>query len=98
MPSFRASRSTLAGFFGMKQACPILAEYLETKPTSLAATKERRALPEYPSDVHPDPAYGLGLMLTANESDAHPLGHGGAGSGSKIAVFARAQRLDVLGL
>lgn len=63
------------------------------KPESLAAMKERRALPEYRSDVHPDPAYGLGLMLTANEPDAHPLGHGGAGPGSKIAVYAQAHRV-----
>ncbi len=62
------------------------------KPTTLASMKERRALPDYRSDIHPDPAYGLGLMLTANEPDAHPLGHGGAGPGSKIAVYARAHR------
>ena len=63
------------------------------KATSLAAMKERRALPEYRSDVHPDPAYGLGLMLTANEPDAHPLGHGGSGPGSKIAVYALTRRV-----
>ena len=63
------------------------------KPASFAMMKERRALPEYRSDVHPDPAYGLGLMLTANDPDAHPLGHGGAGPGSKIAVYARAHRV-----
>ncbi len=63
------------------------------RPTSLAAMKERRALPEYRSDVHPDPAYGLGLMLTAHEPDAHPLGHGGAGPGSKIAVYAQTHRV-----
>ncbi len=62
-------------------------------PASLAMMKERRALPEYRSNVHPDPAYGLGLMLTANDPDAHPLGHGGAGPGSKIAVYARAHRV-----
>jgi len=62
-------------------------------PASLAVMKERRALPEYRSHVHPDPAYGLGLMLTANDPDAHPLGHGGAGPGSKIAVYARAHRV-----
>jgi len=63
------------------------------KPVSLAAMKERRPLPECRSEVHPDPAYVLGIMLTANEPDAHPLGHGGAGPGSKIAVYARAQRV-----
>lgn len=63
------------------------------KQASLATMKERRALPEFRSAVHPDPAYGLGLMLTANEPDAYPLGHGGAGPGSKIAVYARARRV-----
>jgi CubicO group peptidase (beta-lactamase class C family) len=65
-------------------------------PASLAAMKERRALPEFRSDVHPDPAYGLGLMLTANEPDAHPFGHGGAGPGSKIAVYARARQVAAI--
>ena len=58
------------------------------KPSSLAAMKEPRALPEYRSDDHPDPGYGLGLMLAANEPDAHPFGHSGAGPGSRIAVCA----------
>ena len=66
------------------------------KPASLVMMKERRALPEYRSDVHPDPAYGLGLMLTANDPDAHPLGHGGAGPGSKIAVYAQENRVAAI--
>ena len=63
------------------------------KPSSLAAMREPRALPEYRSDVHPDPAFGLGLMLTANEPDAHPLGHSGAGPGSKVAVYAHSRQV-----
>lgn len=63
------------------------------EPASLAMMKERRALPEYRSDIHLDPAYGLGLMLTANDPDAHPLGHGGGGPGSRIAIYARAHRV-----
>lgn len=59
--------------------------------------KERRALPKYCSDVHPDPAYGLGLVLTANEPDAHPFGHGGTGPGSKIAVYAQVHRVQPYG-
>jgi CubicO group peptidase (beta-lactamase class C family) len=61
-------------------------------PATLAAMKERKPLPDYRSDVHSDPAYGLGLMLTAENPDAHPLGHGGEGPGSKIAVYARDHR------
>jgi CubicO group peptidase (beta-lactamase class C family) len=58
------------------------------KPASFAAMKERRSR----SDAHPDPGYGLGLMLTAKDSDTHALGHSGAGPGSKIAVYAKAHR------
>jgi hypothetical protein len=59
------------------------------KPATWSAMKEGRALPEHRSDVHPDPAYGLGLMLTAKAPDAHSMGHGGGGPGSTIAVYAK---------
>jgi hypothetical protein len=49
-----------------------------------------RALPEHRSALHPDPAYGLGLMLHAQRPQSHPLGHSGAGPGSQIAVYAQA--------
>jgi CubicO group peptidase (beta-lactamase class C family) len=62
-------------------------------PTSLAAMKRRRPLPEHRSDAHPDPAYGLGLMLAADRPDAHPMGHSGAGPGSRIAVYAQTRRV-----
>jgi CubicO group peptidase (beta-lactamase class C family) len=55
----------------------------------LAAMLERRALPEHRSAIHPDPAYGLGLMLSAADPLDHPLGHTGEGPGSRIAVYAR---------
>ncbi|MGI4958954.1 MAG: serine hydrolase domain-containing protein [Janthinobacterium lividum] len=63
------------------------------KPATFASMKECQTLPDYQSDIHPDPAYGLGLMLTANNPEAHPLGHGGEGPGSKIAVYAQGCRV-----
>jgi hypothetical protein len=48
-----------------------------------------RPLPQFHSGTHPDPAYGLGLMLAATDPLAHPVGHSGAGPGSKIAVYER---------
>lgn len=59
------------------------------RPAALAAMRDARALPEHRSVVHPDPAYGLGLMLSATEPETRPLGHSGAGPGSRIAVYAR---------
>jgi CubicO group peptidase (beta-lactamase class C family) len=57
-----------------------------------AAMLERRPLPEHRSALHPDPAYGLGLMLSARDPLEHPLGHTGEGPGSRIAVYACGRR------
>jgi CubicO group peptidase (beta-lactamase class C family) len=59
------------------------------RPESLAAMVEGRPLPQFRGAKHPDPGYGLGLMLTANNPLDHPLGHSGEGPGSRIAVYAR---------
>ena len=59
------------------------------QPDSLAQMCDRRALPEHRSALYPDPAYGLGLMLHARDARSHPLGHSGAGPGSRIAVYAQ---------
>lgn len=56
---------------------------------TMAQMCESRALPEHRSALHPDPAYGLGLMLCAHAAKDWPLGHSGAGPGSQIAVYAR---------
>ncbi|WP_419730808.1 serine hydrolase domain-containing protein [Lichenicola sp.] len=60
-------------------------------PAMLAEMLRGRALPEYRGE-HPDPAYGLGIMLWANDPLDHPLGHRGEGPGSRIAVLARGTR------
>lgn len=57
-----------------------------------AAMLEGRPLPEHRSAIHPDPAYGLGLMLSATDPLEHPLGHTGEGPGSRIAVYARGRK------
>jgi CubicO group peptidase (beta-lactamase class C family) len=60
------------------------------KPGSLARMLDGRSLPQFRSGTHPDPAYGLGLMLfAATDPLAHPIGHSGGGPGSKIAVYER---------
>ena len=59
------------------------------EPTTLAAMMQGRALPDHRSAVHPDPAYGLGLMLSAENPEDHPIGHSGEGPGSRIAVYAK---------
>ena len=59
------------------------------KPTTLAVMVQGHALPDHRSTVHPDPAYGLGLMLSAEKSEDHPIGHSGEGPGSRIAVYAK---------
>ncbi|WP_159730556.1 serine hydrolase [Methylosinus sp. Ce-a6] len=56
------------------------------------AMLEGRSLPEHRSALHPDPAYGLGLMLSATDPMEHPLGHSGEGPGSRIAVYARGRK------
>ena len=58
-------------------------------PGSLARMLDGRPLPQFRSATHPDPAYGLGLMLAATDPLAHPVGHSGGGPGSKIAVYER---------
>lgn len=58
------------------------------QPETFASMLEGRALPEYRSRTFPNPAYGLGLMLEADNPLAHPLGHRGVGPGSAMAVFA----------
>ncbi len=61
-------------------------------PQSLAAMLERRPLPEHRSALQPDPAYGLGLMLRANNPSDFPIGHSGEGPGSTIAVYVQDRR------
>lgn len=56
---------------------------------TLARMRVGRALPEHRSATHPDPAYGLGLMLQARDAQSHPIGHSGSGPGSRIAVYAQ---------
>ena len=58
-------------------------------PKSLARMLEHRALPQFRSETHPDPAYGMGLMMRATNPLAHPIGHSGGGPGSRIAVYAQ---------
>ncbi|WP_260741107.1 serine hydrolase domain-containing protein [Tunturiibacter lichenicola] len=62
------------------------------KSATLAEMLQGRPLPEHGA-VHSDPAYGLGLMLRANNSLDYPLGHMGEGPGSRIAVLARGRRV-----
>ena len=63
------------------------------RPPTLAAMLEGYPLPQYRSEAHPDPAYGLGLMLSATDPQLHPVGHTGEGPGSRIAVYALADRV-----
>ena len=63
------------------------------QPGTLADMKTRHALPEHRSALHPDPAYGLGLMLSAKDPDEYPMGHSGEGPGSRIAVYAQGNRV-----
>ena len=58
---------------------------------TLAEMLDGRPLSGY-RDVHPDPAYGLGIMLWANNPSDHPLGHVGEGLGSRIAVLAQGRK------
>lgn len=67
----------------------LLTNHRILKPTTLADMIEGHALPESRSALRPDPAYGLGLMLSAKDPDLHPLGHSGEGPGSRIAVYAK---------
>ena len=56
-------------------------------PNFLSEMLEGRPLPQFASRLHPDPAYGLGLMLFAMNTLDHPIGHSGSGPGSRIAVY-----------
>jgi hypothetical protein len=57
---------------------------------------EPRPLPDYRSDLHPHPAYGLGVMLSAVAPELHPVGHSGEGPGSRIAVYALDDRASAI--
>lgn len=62
------------------------------RPETVALMIQGRALPEHRSALHPDPAYGLGLMQSAQNPLDHPIGHAGSGPGSNIAVYSLNQR------
>lgn len=62
------------------------------QPSTLSAMLVAHPLPQHRSEAHPDPAYGLGLMLSATNPTLHPIGHTGEGPGSRIAVYALADR------
>jgi CubicO group peptidase (beta-lactamase class C family) len=63
------------------------------RPSTLSAMLEGHPLPQYRSEAYPDPAYGLGVMLSATNPRLHPIGHTGEGPGSRIAVYALADRV-----
>lgn len=56
---------------------------------TLSRMLERRSLPQFRSELYPDPAYGMGLMLQATNPLHHPIGHTGSGPGSRIAVYGQ---------
>jgi len=62
------------------------------QPPTLSAMLAGHPLPDYRREAHPDPAYGLGLMLSASNPMHHPIGHTGEGPGSQIAVYALGNR------
>jgi CubicO group peptidase (beta-lactamase class C family) len=66
------------------------------QPMTFADMMHPHALPNFRSAVHPDPAYGLGLMLRATNPTMHPVGHTGEGPGSRIAVYARDRKVVAL--
>ena len=59
------------------------------RPNSLSRMLEPKPLPQFRSELCPDPAYGLGLTLRARNPLSHPIGHSGSGPGSRIAVYAQ---------
>lgn len=63
------------------------------RPDRVARMLQGRALPEHRSATYPDPAYGLGLMLWAQDPLDHPWGHSGGGPGSGIAVYALGRKI-----
>ena len=62
-------------------------------PSTLSAMLEGHPLPQHRCKAHSDPAYGLGVMLSATDPHLHPIGHTGEGPGSRIAVYALADRV-----
>lgn len=74
-------------------AARLLRALVEGRLVRFETMLERRALPEHRGDLHPDPAYGLGLMLSASDPLARPLGHTGGGPGSGFAAYARGARV-----
>jgi len=68
--------------------CRLLDGHLLEERT-LARMLERRPLPQFETDLYPDPAYGMGLMLQAANPLDNPIGHTGNGPGSNIAVYRR---------
>jgi CubicO group peptidase (beta-lactamase class C family) len=56
---------------------------------SLSRMLDCRPVPQFRSELHPDPAYGFGLMLNATNPLAHPVGHSGSGPGSRTATYAQ---------
>lgn len=65
-------------------------------PDLLSGMLDPRSLPQVRSKLHPDPAYGLGLMLNATMPLRHPIGHSGSGPGSRIAVYAQQETTCVV--
>ena len=63
------------------------------RASTLSAMLEGHPLPQHRSEAHPDPAYGLGVMLSATDPHFHPIGHTGEGPGSRIAVYTLANRV-----
>ena len=59
------------------------------KPATFTAMTEGHPLQGHQSTVHSGPAYGLGLMLSAETPKDYPMGHSGEGPGSRIAVYAK---------
>ena len=66
------------------------------KPETVTRMLDARPLPQFRSELHPDPAYGLGLMLAAMNPLDHPIGHSGSGPGSRIAVYAQQGLISVV--
>lgn len=58
-------------------------------PETMRAMLKPTPLPQFRSANHPNPGYGMGLMLNASNPLDHPIGHSGSGPGSDIAVYGR---------
>lgn len=58
-------------------------------PLTLRRMLDPTPLPKHRNARHPDPAYGLGLMMWATRPEHHPIGHSGSGPGSSIAVYGQ---------